>query len=782
MVPMMKTDDYNDQSVDNSKLSPEAVTCDKVRNKAITTEKLNDRAVTTEKIAHNSVSRAELALDVRTSIDKKADAEQVNKSLYDLEKKIGERFVVEGDVINLPDEEDITTEIKNNKGVLKFKDREANATNFQSKGYIILRKNLVEIGGVVKNILTQDMVNKENTIYRINYDYDILSNISLKSGSSIEFDTVKLLHFNNNAALHFTDVSRLNCINKHLLYVLNNSMHNNIVFSIGYYLIESSNDTWIYSSPDTQELIKINKGLSIIYFDSITRIYITARNINVCIYNLEEVNYESNYNIKEHFKLDSNDIPYSIKTLHYKHTNNINEYKMKNVVYKSDVLTIFDNTVAVIDVVKYGIPNDGTDITEELINLINNITVKHYTLYFRAGRYTISKPIDVNSAYIIGDNINNIEKNDLKGFWNKLGKIDQSDNGNNFTVINYTGEANTTLFTGVGTNHISNIMLYSSSYNIITTFGGSTPTKEEASMTENTIIENVSCLSGFKDINNIAILGFSGIGIYNIKYAIIKNVFATNVNTVMSVNQDCNISNIRAVCCKTIASIKSLNQISNVRGDSIIGPCFIVSEYGSVISNIIIDYNIEPVIYMNSNANITIFVNINRNSTNTWDNSIDSLNNSVTTKDCFIYVPKTSKNVSICFYGSIRNSRPVDINSTTQNIYPNLLGVDGTCYCVTLLSYFLGGVNDSTMPSIKRFIQISETGKIETLQFSSNIFANNIYAKNVNHNTSLSNHGTTQQRPNLNSLDEGFEYYDTTLKKKILWNGTAWVNLDGSGL
>lgn len=29
---------------------------------------------------------------------------------------------------------------------------------------------------------------------------------------------------------------------------------------------------------------------------------------------------------------------------------------------------------------------------------------------------------------------------------------------------------------------------------------------------------------------------------------------------------------------------------------------------------------------------------------------------------------------------------------------------------------------------------------------------------------------------------EGFEYYDTTLKKKLLWNGTEWVNVDGSSL
>lgn len=42
--------------------------------------------------------------------------------------------------------------------------------------------------------------------------------------------------------------------------------------------------------------------------------------------------------------------------------------------------------------------------------------------------------------------------------------------------------------------------------------------------------------------------------------------------------------------------------------------------------------------------------------------------------------------------------------------------------------------------------------------------------------------GTTNNRPSLNSKDEGFEYYDTNLKKKILWEGTKWVNLDGTSL
>lgn len=37
-------------------------------------------------------------------------------------------------------------------------------------------------------------------------------------------------------------------------------------------------------------------------------------------------------------------------------------------------------------------------------------------------------------------------------------------------------------------------------------------------------------------------------------------------------------------------------------------------------------------------------------------------------------------------------------------------------------------------------------------------------------------------RPTLLNTDEGFEYYDTNLKKKILWNGTTWVNLDNTNL
>lgn len=75
-----------------------------------------------------------------------------------------------GTITNLADDEDITSvDDGTGSNVLKFADRVYNADNFSGKGYKILRKNFV--GG--KNVLTQDMINEENTVYEIRYDFDL---------------------------------------------------------------------------------------------------------------------------------------------------------------------------------------------------------------------------------------------------------------------------------------------------------------------------------------------------------------------------------------------------------------------------------------------------------------------------------------------------------------------------------------------------------------------------------------------------------------------------------
>lgn len=75
----------------------------------------------------------------------------------------------------LPDEEDLTLTYPDSDGnsFIQLKDKEYDPENFSGMATKILRKNIVEVGGVKKNILTQDMINEENTIYEIRYDFDL---------------------------------------------------------------------------------------------------------------------------------------------------------------------------------------------------------------------------------------------------------------------------------------------------------------------------------------------------------------------------------------------------------------------------------------------------------------------------------------------------------------------------------------------------------------------------------------------------------------------------------
>lgn len=82
----------------------------------------------------------------------------------------------------LPDEEDITS---NNNDKLKFADRKYNPEKFSGKGYKILRKNIQD----GKNVLSQSMINQQNTVYEIRYDYDLNDQeITIPEGSTLKFE------------------------------------------------------------------------------------------------------------------------------------------------------------------------------------------------------------------------------------------------------------------------------------------------------------------------------------------------------------------------------------------------------------------------------------------------------------------------------------------------------------------------------------------------------------------------------------------------------------------
>ena len=67
MVPLMKTDDYNDKSVTTEKLADKAITDKKVADDAISTSNIKDSSVTNQKVADGSITTEKLADNAVTS-------------------------------------------------------------------------------------------------------------------------------------------------------------------------------------------------------------------------------------------------------------------------------------------------------------------------------------------------------------------------------------------------------------------------------------------------------------------------------------------------------------------------------------------------------------------------------------------------------------------------------------------------------------------------------------------------------------------------------------------
>lgn len=66
--------------------------------------------------------------------------------------------------------------------------RPYNPSEFSGKGYKVLEKNIQTVGGVKKNILTAIMLSEANTIYEIRYDFDLGDEtIEMQEGCTLKF-------------------------------------------------------------------------------------------------------------------------------------------------------------------------------------------------------------------------------------------------------------------------------------------------------------------------------------------------------------------------------------------------------------------------------------------------------------------------------------------------------------------------------------------------------------------------------------------------------------------
>lgn len=184
-----------------------------------------------------------------------------------------------GTITNLADDEDLTSK-ENDLGVnvLKFADRQFNPVNFIGKGYKILRKNFVED----KNIITQEMINEENTIYEIKYDFDL-------NETEIELPENCTLFFNGGSLKNGVIKSTCN-------YVI--SQFNNPIFIDVVLYSENDNKPFIgcgydYMTKDTKRTDDILALNNILCF---TKSIITKNILNI-------ENWENPYNKKSGYVL-----------------------------------------------------------------------------------------------------------------------------------------------------------------------------------------------------------------------------------------------------------------------------------------------------------------------------------------------------------------------------------------------------------------------------------------------------------------------------------------------
>ena len=112
-----------------------------------------------------------------------------------------------------PDEEDITEDIVDGKSYFKFRNRHHNIDAFTDKGMIILRRNTTGTTACslddedhMINVLTQDMIAEQNTIYVVEYNFNL-------QGETIVVPKNSVLWFQggsiNNGTLTFNNTSVL---------------------------------------------------------------------------------------------------------------------------------------------------------------------------------------------------------------------------------------------------------------------------------------------------------------------------------------------------------------------------------------------------------------------------------------------------------------------------------------------------------------------------------------------------------------------------------------------
>lgn len=196
------------------------------------------------------------------------------------------------------DEEDITEQ----NGTLQLANKTYDKQSFSGLGRVYLRKNIVGD----KNVLTQAMINKANTIYVIQYDYDLKeASINIPENCVLQFDGGSL----SNGTIHGSLTKISNDSNAKIFDSISFTGTFSVIKIYANWFDNPEDDDISIAFRQAFELNKVNK------LDNYSTIQIIVNNQFVggqgkgCIYIDENVNLlkiEGNYFDGSYDKLDTN--------------------------------------------------------------------------------------------------------------------------------------------------------------------------------------------------------------------------------------------------------------------------------------------------------------------------------------------------------------------------------------------------------------------------------------------------------------------------------------------
>lgn len=194
------------------------------------------------------------------------------------------------DIYNNPDEEDITVVSEK----LKFKDKAYSAATFSGLGRVYLRKNVTED----KNILTQDMINLPNTIYHIQYDYNL-------NGATITIPDNCVLQFDGGSLSNGVINGNNSIINSELIKIFSNDIYLKGNWNITYIYPE-----WFGAIPYKKDVLvkptgvmTLSKALeeSNVAFDKLKDVLINTNIHSICLNALYYITKEVDINVTQYY-------------------------------------------------------------------------------------------------------------------------------------------------------------------------------------------------------------------------------------------------------------------------------------------------------------------------------------------------------------------------------------------------------------------------------------------------------------------------------------------------